>query len=48
VAALIKGKERQSFRTRCRVEPIVERSERDPLAGLTLQVQAARELHRVA
>jgi hypothetical protein len=29
-------------------ETIVERGERDPFAGLALQVQAAGELHRIA
>jgi hypothetical protein len=33
---------------RGRRESIVERGERDPFAGLALQVQAARELHSIA
>ena len=47
VAAALEG-EGQSFSMRGRGETIVECGERDPFAGLALQVQAAGELYSVA
>ena len=47
-ATLRKGNERQSFSMRGRGETIVEGGERDPFAGLALQVQAAGELYSIA
>jgi len=44
---LRKRNECQSFIARCRVETIVEGRERDPLARLALEVQAAGELYSV-
>jgi hypothetical protein len=48
MATLGKGNERQSLSPRSRGETIIAGSERDPFAGLALQVQATGELHSIA